>query len=43
MSTLTLREAPPERLDLAGLTPAALAGLSEARPPACRSAPAAAA
>ena len=28
MSTLTLREA-PERLDLAGLTPAALAGLSE--------------
>ncbi|MCF4125449.1 formylmethanofuran dehydrogenase subunit C [Methylobacterium sp. SyP6R] len=30
MSTLTLREAPPERLDLAGLTPAALAGLSEA-------------
>ncbi|MGE7414174.1 formylmethanofuran dehydrogenase subunit C [Methylobacterium tarhaniae] len=29
MSTLTLRQA-PERLDLAGLTPAALAGLSEA-------------
>ncbi|SFU89017.1 formylmethanofuran dehydrogenase, subunit C [Methylobacterium sp. 174MFSha1.1] len=30
MSTLTMREAPPERLDLAGITPAALAGLSEA-------------
>ncbi|MET7242602.1 formylmethanofuran dehydrogenase subunit C [Methylobacterium sp. EM32] len=30
MSTLTLREPPPERLDLAGITPAALAGLSEA-------------
>ncbi|AWB20490.1 formylmethanofuran dehydrogenase subunit C [Methylobacterium currus] len=30
MSTLTLRAAPPERLDLAGITPAALAGLSEA-------------
>ncbi|KMO37413.1 formylmethanofuran dehydrogenase [Methylobacterium variabile] len=29
MSTLTLREAPPERLDLGGLHPAALAGLSE--------------
>ncbi|TGD95347.1 formylmethanofuran dehydrogenase subunit C [Methylobacterium nonmethylotrophicum] len=29
MSVLTLREAPPERLDLAGLTPAFLAGLSE--------------
>jgi formylmethanofuran dehydrogenase subunit C len=30
MSTLTMREAPPERLDLAGITPAALAGLSGA-------------
>lgn len=30
MSVLTLRQAPPERLDLAGLTPARLAGLSEA-------------
>ncbi|GJD60605.1 formylmethanofuran dehydrogenase subunit C [Methylobacterium frigidaeris] len=30
MSTLTLREAPPERLDLTGLDPARLAGLSEA-------------
>ncbi|MFE1601843.1 formylmethanofuran dehydrogenase subunit C [Methylobacterium sp. ID0610] len=30
MSTLTLRQAPPERLDLSGLTPARLAGLSEA-------------
>ncbi|MGX7703340.1 formylmethanofuran dehydrogenase subunit C [Methylobacterium sp. Gmos1] len=29
MSTLTSREALPERLDLAGITPAALAGLSE--------------
>ncbi|BAQ46417.1 MULTISPECIES: formylmethanofuran dehydrogenase subunit C [Methylobacterium] len=29
MTTLTLRAAPPERLDLAGLTPAALAGLSD--------------
>ncbi|ACL60824.1 formylmethanofuran dehydrogenase subunit C [Methylobacterium nodulans] len=30
MSVLTLRHAPPERLDLSGITPAALAGLSEA-------------
>ncbi|MEH3148343.1 MAG: formylmethanofuran dehydrogenase subunit C [Methylobacterium frigidaeris] len=30
MSTLTLREPPPERLDLGGLTPALLASLSEA-------------
>ncbi|ACA20061.1 formylmethanofuran dehydrogenase subunit C [Methylobacterium sp. 4-46] len=30
MSVLTLRQAPPERLDLSGLTPARLAGLGEA-------------
>ncbi|GJD52067.1 Formyltransferase/hydrolase complex Fhc subunit C [Methylobacterium crusticola] len=31
MSVLTLRQAPPERLDLSGVTPAGLAGLSEAQ------------
>jgi formylmethanofuran dehydrogenase subunit C len=29
MTTLTLREEPPERLDMSGITPAALAGMSD--------------